>query len=413
MNKTVLVLRHEVMTTLRRKSFLFTVFGLPLAAVLVFIAVSALQNRETGSGGSGGWNAPGGQELQAEGYVDHPGIIQAIPEEYEDILVAYPDEASAEEALSAGEITAYYVIAEDYVESGDLIYVNPEYNFVSATGQSWVMRGTITANLLGNDDERLARFWQPMEVQVTVLRPEQVSSLDDSNPLTFFVPYGTMLIFYMVILLSASLLLNSVNQEKSNRVIEILLNSATPQQLLTGKIVGLGLLGLFQTVIWVGTAWTLLRLSGRTFALPPGFDLPPMILVWGMVFFLLGYAVYASLMAGLGALVPNLREATQATILVIWPLIVPMLLIYVLIGQPHGPLAVGLSLFPLTAPIAMMTRLAAGSVPWWQPALSAVLLLATAFFILRAVSRMFHAQVLLSGQPFEARRFFRALLGRW
>ena len=90
----------------------------------------------------------------------------------------------------------------------------------------------------------------------------------------------------------------------------------------------------------------LLLLNGRTFDLPPGFELPPSILAWGIVFFLLGYAVYASLMAALGALVPNLKEGTQSTIVVIWPTIVPMLLISILIEQPHGALATELSLFP-------------------------------------------------------------------
>jgi len=230
--------------------------------------------------------------------------------------------------------------------------------------------------------------------------------------LTFAVPYATMMIFYVAILMSSSLLLNSVSVEKQNRVMEILMSSINPRQLLTGKIVGLGITGLLQTLIWFGTGYTLLRLSGRTFDLPPGFELPPSILVWGIVFFLLGYAVYASLMAALGALVPNLKEGSQSTLVVIWPAIVPMFLISILIEQPHGALATGLSLFPLTAPMTMMLRLSVGGVPWWQPPLAAGLLLLTVYFILRAVARVFRAQYLLSGQTFSVKRYFAALLGR-
>jgi ABC-2 type transport system permease protein len=148
------------------------------------------------------------------------------------------------------------------------------------------------------------------------------------------------------------------------------------------------------------------------FNLSIAFKLPVEFLVWGVVFFILGYAVYASLMAGLGALVPNMREASQATIVVIFPLIVPMFLINVLIEAPHGTVSTALSIFPLTAPVVMMTRLSAGGVPWWQPPVSAVLLALTVAVVVRAVSGMFRAQTILSGQTFNIRLFLKALIGR-
>ena len=416
MKKTLLVLRNEIITAVTRKSFMFIAFGIPLIAVVVFLGASVLQswdNRHAlGSPGSGGETSDSNQpELQVEGYVDHSGLIKAIHESVpEGILVAYPDEASVRQALNDGEIAAYYVIPADYVESGDLIYINPDYNWTASKGQAWVMRQTLTANLLGNEAERIQRFWNVMDVEVKALAPSQKRDLD--NPATFALPYGTMLLLYLVILMSASLLLNSVTIEKQNRVMEILMLSVRPRQLLTGKIIGLGITGLLQTLIWFATGYTLLRLGGRTFDLPPGFELPPSILAWGIVFFLLGYAVYASLMAALGALVPNLKEGSQATILVIWPTIVPMLLMAILIQQPHGALATGLSLFPLTAPMTMMLRLAAGGVPLWQILLAVGLRLITVYFIIRAVASVFRAQYLLSGQPFSAKRFFGALLGR-
>jgi ABC-2 type transport system permease protein len=230
--------------------------------------------------------------------------------------------------------------------------------------------------------------------------------------LTFFLPYAVTMLFYIIILSAASLLLSSVAKEKENRMMEILLVSVTPRQLLTGKIVALGLLGLTQTIVWVGTGRILLARSGTTFNLPIAFQLPPSFLIWGVVFFLLGYAVYASLMAGLGALVPNLREATQATIVVIFPLIIPIFLLSILINDPNGMLATILSLFPLTAPVAMMTRLSAGNVPLWQTSLSAILLAVTAVLVVRSVARMFRAQTILSGQPFSRKLFFSTLLGR-
>jgi ABC-2 type transport system permease protein len=408
MNKTGLVMRNEILTALRTKSFLILSVALPVIAVLVFLAASLLKGDASDlAGGSSGDSQP--PELVAEGYVDKSGLIKMLqPDIPEGILTAYPDEATLRQALADGEIAAYYIIPADYLQSGDLVYINPKYRLGSSKDQSWVMRATIFANLLENDAERLARASRPMDVEVHALAPE--SERDGDNSLIFYVPYGTMMIFYFVIMMSASLLLNSVGNEKKNRVMEILLMSVTPRQMLTGKIIGLGLLGLLQTAVWVGTGYGLLRLSGRTFSMPAEFVLPPSILAWGIVFFLFAYAVYASLMAGLGALVPNLREASQAVIAVIWPLILPMFFIVPLIENSHGALATGLSLFPLTAPIAMMARLAVGGVPWWQPWLAVVLLMATAVLVVRGVAGMFQAQTLLSGQPFSIRRFYGALV---
>ncbi len=406
--KALLVMRYEISSVSRTKSFILVTFGLPLVAALIFLVVLLL-GENSPAATSLPPAPPEESGLQVEGYFDPGGLIQAIgPDVPDGILIPYSDEAGAQQALAAGTIAAYYVIPADYLRSGDLIYVNPDYEPRSANDQSWVMRHTIFANLLGNDPERLARASTPMEVQVTELTPRKLEPDDHSS--AFYIPYATMMILYVVILMNASLLLNSVSSEKKDRVMEILLLSVAPRQMLLGKIVGLGVLGLLQTAIWLGTGYGLLRMGGVSLGLPAGLQLPPSILAWGPVFFLLGYAVYASLMAGLGALVPNLREASQAVIIVIWPLLIPMLLLPVLIEQSHGALSTALSIFPLTAPVAMMARLATGRIPTWQPALAAVLMVITAVLVIRTVSAMFRARNLLSGQPFSARRFLKQLL---
>jgi ABC-2 type transport system permease protein len=414
MKKSLFVLRHEVITTLRRKSFLFVAFGLPVISALVFAGITAVNKNAPGvvtailgsDSGSGG-SAQG----KPEGYVDQSNLIRAIPKSVpKDALQSYPDEAAAKLALNAGEIRAYYLIPPDYLETGNLVYVRPDFSPLSAFSQAGVMQWVLEVNLLGGDVQWTNRVLNPLNLNVILLQP--ASSRDQNNPLTFFIPYAVTFLYYIIILMSASLLLNSLTKEKENRVIEILMSTITPHQMLTGKIVGLGMVGLIQAGIWVGTSFVILRLSGRAFALPASFQLPASFLVWGMVFFLLGYAVYASLMAAVGALVPNLREASQATFVVILPLLVPMLLISVLIQEPDGALAVSLSLFPLTAPVAMMTRLAATNVPLWQTILSATLLMVSAILILRAVASMFRAQTLLSGQPFSLKLLFSALMGR-
>jgi ABC-2 type transport system permease protein len=409
MSKILLVIRQEVINTLTRRSFLLAAFGVPVISSLIILGLSVANRRAPDAVASVFAAAPpAGEERQ--GYVDPGGLIGTLPESLEGSLEAFPDAASAGRALDAGQIEGYYLIPADYVHSGEIIYVRPDFNPLSAFDQQAVIRPLLVASLLGGDEDLAARIDQPLALEITVREP--AASRDDEHPLAFYLPYGVTMLYYIAILMSASFLLSSLTKEKENRVLEILLLSAQPRQLLTGKIVGLGLMGLLQNILWLGTGYALLRLSGRTLAVPEAFQLPPAFLAWGIVFFLLGYGLYASLMAAVGALVPNLREASQATFVVILPMLVPMMLVSVLVEQPNGALATGLSLFPLTAPVAMMARLAATPVPVPQLLLSAGLLVATIILLVRSVARLFQAQVLLSGQPFSLGRLFGALAAR-
>ncbi len=410
MKKTLLVLRHEIVTILSRPSFMFAIFGIPFIAAAIFTAAGMLNK---GNSKQSLWtellsNPP---TIQAEGYVDKSGIIKEIPASVKPgLLVAFSDETSVRQALNKGEISAYYIIPANYLQSGEITYYSTDYNPLGSTGQSSVLEWILKVNLLGGNTQLATLVNGPTHLEKVSL--SATPQRDESNMLTFFLPYAVTMLFYIIILSAASLLLSSVTKEKENRVMEILMVSVTPRQLLTGKILGLGILGLVQTIVWVGTGRILLARGGTTFNLPIAFQLPPSFLAWGLIFFILGYTVYASLMAGLGALVPNMREASQATIVVIAPLIVPIFLINVLIDEPNSLVSTILSIFPLTAPVAMMTRLAAGGVPIWQVLLAVVLLVITVVLVIRSVARMFRAQTILSGQPFSRKMFFSALFGR-
>jgi ABC-2 type transport system permease protein len=182
--------------------------------------------------------------------------------------------------------------------------------------------------------------------------------------------------------------------------------------MLTGKILALGVAGLLQTVVWVGAGLLLLRFSGSAFDLGAAFQLPASFLVWGAIFFLLGYGLYAALMASVGALVSNVKEGSSITTLIILPLIVPLVFISGLVQNPNNGISVALSLIPLTSPVAMMTRISATQVPWWQLLLAIALLVATVYLVLRVVASLFRAQNLLSGQPLTIKRYLRALVGK-
>ena len=408
MHKDWYIIRNEIITTLSRKSFIIFAFVIPVLAVFVFFIIHQIRAVKP-SGSSSGEKKEASGKLQTEGYIDYAGLIRAIPDSFPpNILLPFPDEQSAREAMRSKTIHAYYIIPEDFIETGNLIYVNPDFNLISSGKQTWIMRRTLSANLLDNDPETIQKFNNVMNVKERALAPSQVP--DTQKPEHFIIPYATSLIFVIVLLSSSSLLLYSISEEKTNRVMEILLSSITPRQILTGKILGLGILGLIQGATWVGSAIIILFLLGNTSTIPLTSLVTPMLFVWILLFFILGYFVYASLMAGLGALVPNMKEASQATILVIWPIVVSISISRYLILNPHGSVSTFLSLFPLTSPVVMLMRVVIGGFPWWQPLLAVAILILTILLILRAVSRMFHAVSLLSGQSFSIRRFYKSFL---
>lgn len=406
MNKMLLVFKNELITTITRRSFIITLLLIPAVSAIVMIVVSILGQNTSQVVSSMFTSAPGQVN---EGFVDKSGLIKALPPNGGSTpLVQFADEAQARSALSKGTITGFYVIPKDYITSGKVIYVRNDFNPLAGLNQTFAIQDILHYNLLGENETLATRIDTPLQLERVSLAP-QTPQREQSNPLTFILPYVVTMIFYIVILTAASLMLNSVTAEKQNRMIEILMVSITPSQMLTGKIIALGLVGLIQTIVWTGAGYGLLILSGQRLNLSAAFYLPPSILIWGGVFFLLGYAVYAGFMAGVGALVPNFREASQATTIMVIPLVIPLALISSLTSSPDGAISVVLSLFPLTSPIAMMTRLSAGNVPIWQILLSALILAATAFLVIRTAAGLFRAQTLLSGKTFTIKAFFIAM----
>jgi ABC-2 type transport system permease protein len=421
MKKTFEIMRYEFSSALRRKSFLLIAFGIPTIAVIIFAGINLVRSNDSTSSTTG--QAQESFQFEIEGYVDNAGIVSSIPEDIpEGILNPFPSEEAAKKALDNGEITAYYLIPANYVESGDLIYVHPNVNPIAEGGQNWVMIWTLYFNLLGGDIEMASNVWSPANYvrrDLSIISSQDGTSPEacttpgytcESNALIQLLPILIMVIIYISIVSGGSYLLRLVSNEKDSRVMELLLLSASPNQLLSGKVVSYCILGFLQVLAWLGAVYLVFKIGGTTLSLPPGFSFPISLLVWGLIFFVLGYAIYATMMAGAGALTPKLTQYTSVFFIVSSPLMISYLFSIMLVMRPHSPLAVGLSLFPLSAPIMMITRLTVGNVPLWQPIVAAVLTIIMAVFIIRAVARMFRAQMLLSGQPFSIQRYMKALI---
>lgn len=421
MKKTLEILQHEIVTLVSRFSFWFGIFGVPLISVLLLLGIDWLNRSQADASGEAAVPSPLEQiglerpeDTRPIGYIDSAGLIQLFPDGNAPTgLIHYTDPAEADRDLRDGDIRSYTVIDPGYVNTGLLTVYTPEFDLISADEGTWQLVQILEYNMLSGDLLLAEAVGQPLAEVVEVnVSPQADRARDRDEEAAFFLPYATMFLFYMGIMGSSGLLLNSVSKEKENRIIEVLMSSVTPRQMLYGKIIGLGLVGLLQIMVWAGTAFMITRMGVNIINIPPEFELQPSILFWGALFFIFGYLVYASLMAGVGALVPSLREASQATIIVVLPMMIPMMLISVLITSPDGPLAVAMSLIPFTASTTMMLRLAATDVPLWQLLLSLAILALTSLLVIRAVAGLFRAQVLLSGQTFNIKRFFLALMGK-
>lgn len=406
--KTWLVLRNEIVTQVSRTSWILVTFGLPLVVAAVMLVPPLLRR---GSPTTPGATSTPAVNNVVEGYVDQSGLVKALYGNAAELLRAYPDESAARKALAAGEIAAYYVVPADYAETGHFTYVLPDPKAFNLDGQSWVMSWALAANLVGGDVDLAAQLKYPAVVTPRPLSTQ--TSPDVGEGWAYWIPYSVAMILYVMIIMSSSLLRSSMGDERKNRILEILMTSITPRELLTGKIIALAIVGLIQTAVWAGTGYLLVKFSGTVMNLPPATTVPISLVLWSLLFFLLGYGVYATLLAGLGVLTgPNVPGSSSADFVIIWPMVIPIFFMTIIIPNANGLAAVALSMFPPTAPIAMITRLAVGGIPWWQPVVSAALMALTVTLVLKAVSRAFRAQVMLGGESMTSRRYFALLLGR-
>jgi len=177
---------------------------------------------------------------------------------------------------------------------------------------------------------------------------------------------------------------------------------------MLGKVLGLGLVALVQMGIWIGGGVLLLGSGLAITSMLAGQPLPLSLLFWAVAYFLLGYLIYAAMLGALGALAPTMREGSQFT----FAILLPLWFNSVFMNEPNGVMATVLSLFPLTAPTSMVTRMAATAVPLWQPVVGIILLLVTAYGLVLLSARFFRADTLLSSDSLSWGRIRRELLGK-
>jgi len=408
MRKVLTVARHEFIISLKRPSFIIATLAIPLLGILGMVVATYF-------GGQAGafFERQFLGSPKPVGYVDQVGLFTPPLPEYEDLFIPYPNEQAAQRALFAEEIETFLLIPGDYTDTGRVVAYSKGRGLPTAiTVSEERIRPFLVDHLLaGQVDTGLrARVRAPLNLQPVSLSPEGERSEDTASFVAnIAIPYAFSILLVMAIFTSSGFLLQGVSEEKESRVIEILLSSLTAMELLAGKILGLGALGLVQILFWLGSGWALIGIAITGLALFGAINLDLMPVVLGLVYFLLGYILFATLMASAGSLGSSAREGQQIAGIFTGLTAIPFMVSSFLLTNPNSLLVQVLSYVPLTAPVMMLQRLGMGEVPPYQIAISLILLILGIGGALWAGAKVFRMGLLMYGKRPSVSEILRAL----
>lgn len=215
----------------------------------------------------------------------------------------------------------------------------------------------------------------------------------------YFSTFIFVLILYLTLILYGTSIMRSIVQEKTSRVIEVMLSGVNPYQLMFGKILGQGSVGLTQYIIWAAFGIGLVLFGGSVVPISSKyFNFSPMIFIYFVIFYILGYFLFSVLYAAVGAVTNNDTEAQQMSMPIIMLLIVPIMLIGFLVNNPDSTVAVTLSLIPFFSPIIMFARINLTTPPFYEIFGSIGLLIITIIFLIWMVAKIYRVGILMYGK---------------
>jgi ABC-2 type transport system permease protein len=234
---------------------------------------------------------------------------------------------------------------------------------------------------------------EPVKIQ-----PQSPLGKGAPDPQTMFLATLVLvMVMYMTVLLYGINVMRSILEEKTSRIMEVMLSTASAKQMMAGKILGVGAVGLTQVAIWATAAAAGIGYVGALSGTIKGL-INPLLLTYFVVFFLLGYVLYSTLCAAVGSMVNSEQEAQQMQFLVMMPMILSVIFIVNIFQHPSSPIAVFGSLFPFTAPLVMFSRIAMQTPPPWQIALSIGLMVATIYAMVWLCGRIYRVGILMYGK---------------
>ena len=391
MSKVRIIARHEFLTTVKRVSYIILTLSLPVLVILGMLVYYGITQ----------W---AGEKPPAEkpsiGYIDNTGLFDEYTNTDNVNFVLYVADNEAKQELLNGNISEYFIIPADYMDTG-IVYryttkreIEPPDSLNSIEG--FLITNLISANVSNNI---LTRVNNPLYAQSFRLNQdtgEIVPPEDDASAYVMTYVFG--ILFLMSLFFASGYLLQGVAEEKENRLIEILLSSVSAKQLLTGKVLGLGAAGLLQISVWLITIIVFVLVASANIPILAGLKVSASLIALSIVYFILGYMLFGVLFAAIGSLGTTARESNQWTVIVVLPAILPLELLYLFITNPDHVVYIIFTLFPLSAPIAIIMKASVGALPIWQLALSMIIMIVSIIVTIWLASRIFRTFLLMYGK---------------
>lgn len=395
-SKTKIVALTEFITNVKRKEFIILTLLLPL--ILLTSMVIPLFFMQTVS-----------HEKETLGVVDETGIVMPVlKERYTDYLIK--EIANAEEArqlLENNNISSYIIIEKDFIEKGKVSYYSKIQlsSFSSANmNLERIVSDIAIENLLRNEgisNEVINKVKDPIEMErITVTKTGD----EKETPFSFVGNYLLPLFLFMSIMNAGGYLLNGIVEEKENKVVEVLLSTISPSELLSGKILGLGGLGILQVSIWgIGIIAVTKILNIPLITFENGIII--------MIFFILGYFFYSSIFAMIGSISTSTRDSQQISAIVSFIVFIPMLLFFGIVQNPNMAFIRLLGMIPPFTPSIMIMRVLLTETPISDIIISIIILIGSVIVAAKIASKIFNIGILMYGKKPSLNEVIRWIRG--
>ncbi|MDA3844806.1 MAG: ABC transporter permease [Candidatus Kapabacteria bacterium] len=414
-SKIITIIRHEYTTKVKSKGFIISTMLGPIGFI-VFMGVIALI----------GYLSADSTERKIA-VLDRTNIIgeKIVDTDTSLFFVTHKTELELRDQVLSEELDSYLVIPQGILKDGEATIFSRGgggVGYFNSLRQS-VSRIVRRERLIeaGADSNLIQLVESRVDIEARILTEEGTE--DDNTAILTGVGYGLGMMVYFMMLLYGSLVMRGVIEEKANRIVEVIASSATPFQIMMGKVVGIGAVGLTQVLVWMifaaiglvfgGSVVDMYSTSGMTpeqaamvskFQMP---DISPWIFVGFLFYFLTGYFVYATLYAGVGSAVDQESDAGQLAMPITMLIIIPIMFLSLVIANPDGMVATVLSLIPFFTPMLMIVRIAATEVPVWQIALSVVLMISTFIACVKIAAKIYRVGILMYGKKPSLKEIFK------
>ena len=390
MNKTFLIFKHEFLHTIKRKGFIILPLALPVLALLgigIFRIASGVMKPPT--------------EVTRIGYVDEVGGFDQFTAQGNISLVRFDTGEAATQALIEKNIIEYFIIPPNFASTGIINRYTIQKELAPPDATTTAIKNFISSNLLTGkvSETTITLVEKPLNLVTTTLTATGAVAPQQGGYANLIIPGVFSFLMALSLIFSATYVIQSLSEEKENRVMEILLSSVSTRQLLTGKVLGLGTAGLVQVIVWVISLPLLLNLASSYIG---GFistiHVPANFWVLGIIYFILGYSLFAVLSATVAAVTSTVQEAQGLAGIYTVFNFAPFWFISLLMFFPNSPVWIVFSIFPFTAPVLALLRLGLFGVPVWQLAVSIAVLVLCIIGGLLLAARLLRVYLLMYGK---------------